>query len=576
MASLRDVLPAPRNAAAPTASAPPESAAAPPPTVRVVGAAAPAAAGVTSVLALGGGGGGAAAGADELDFAGAIARAGEGGARVVHVAREAVVERGRDARLRAALVRPGREAEAAAAARTRAALDPIVRGKETAARVGEFRGREAGARRAAPEFVRYTPAGGAGEQRIIKMVQAPVDPMEPPRFSQKKTPVAPPSPPVPVLHSPARPLSKEEQADWIVPPAISNWKNNRGYTVPLDKRLASGAAALRDNSINDKFAALAETLYSAEREARQQVEARARIQRNVSLRAKEAKEKQLRDLAARAREERAGFAPPGAATQPPPEVSEARVADRGLSRLRDAPPPDLAAAAAAAPRPEEAAQSPARRPRSSRFGDRRGGDGGEGGAGADEADVRRRDAIREEARRKREREMRGREQHDGDGDAARPTLKRSKLARDRDRDLAERVALGQRGGAGGGGSSEVAYDQRLFNQGGSARGMAAGFGGEDADALYDAPLFDGGKGSKFQYHPKGGGDGGGGDEDGGGRGMARFRPNRALGGGQPAAAGGGGLDDGPRTRPVEFERDEGRAETAAADPFGLDAMLGKM
>jgi SNW domain-containing protein 1 len=55
-----------------------------------------------------------------------------------------------------------------------------------------------------PAFVRYTPTAGDGETRIIKMVNAPVDPLEPPKFGHKKIPRGPPSPPPPVLHSPPR------------------------------------------------------------------------------------------------------------------------------------------------------------------------------------------------------------------------------------------------------------------------------------------------------------------------------------------------------------------------------------
>ena len=43
------------------------------------------------------------------------------------------------------------------------------------------------------------------KQRIIRMVEAQVDPMEPPKFkTNKKIPRGPPSPPAPVMHSPSR------------------------------------------------------------------------------------------------------------------------------------------------------------------------------------------------------------------------------------------------------------------------------------------------------------------------------------------------------------------------------------
>jgi hypothetical protein len=40
-----------------------------------------------------------------------------------------------------------------------------------------------------------------------------------------KIPRGPPSPPVPILHSPTRNVTIEEQQDWKIPPCVSNWKN---------------------------------------------------------------------------------------------------------------------------------------------------------------------------------------------------------------------------------------------------------------------------------------------------------------------------------------------------------------
>ena len=31
----------------------------------------------------------------------------------------------------------------------------------------------------------------------------------------------------------------KDQQEWKIPPCISNWKNSKGYTIPLDKRLAA-------------------------------------------------------------------------------------------------------------------------------------------------------------------------------------------------------------------------------------------------------------------------------------------------------------------------------------------------
>ncbi|KAJ3398697.1 mRNA splicing protein [Chytridiales sp. JEL 0842] len=163
-----------------------------------------------------------------------------------------------------------------------------------------------------PTYVRYAPAkqsGSVAESRIIRMTEAPVDPMEPAKFKHRKVPRPPPSPPPPVMHSPPRKVSAEEQANWIIPPCISNWKNAKGYTIPLDKRLAADGRGVQDIQINDNFAKLGEALAIADRHAREEVRTRAEMQAKLAAKAKREKEDILRELAQKAREERAGIAP---------------------------------------------------------------------------------------------------------------------------------------------------------------------------------------------------------------------------------------------------------------------------
>jgi hypothetical protein len=68
----------------------------------------------------------------------------------------------------------------------------------------------------AAEYIRYQPSKAGGEtnsgasERIIKMHEMPVDPLEPPKFKHKKAPRGPPSPPVPVMHSPPRKVSQKD------------------------------------------------------------------------------------------------------------------------------------------------------------------------------------------------------------------------------------------------------------------------------------------------------------------------------------------------------------------------------
>jgi SNW domain-containing protein 1 len=140
--------------------------------------------------------------------------------------------------------RPSEDDVQATTDKTRAALEKLVNGKIKAAQpknVPDSQGKTS--------FIRYTPGQQNGDglkQRIIKMSEVVEDPLEPPRFKFKKIPRGPPSPPPPVLRSPPRKATAQEQKEWMIPPCISNWKNNKGYTIPLDKRLAADGRGLQD------------------------------------------------------------------------------------------------------------------------------------------------------------------------------------------------------------------------------------------------------------------------------------------------------------------------------------------
>uniref|UniRef100_A0AAV2KCZ0 SNW domain-containing protein 1 n=1 Tax=Knipowitschia caucasica TaxID=637954 RepID=A0AAV2KCZ0_KNICA len=268
------------------------------------------------------------------------------------------------------------------------------------------------------QYIRYTPSqqgvafNSGAKQRVIRMVEMQKDPMEPPRFKiNKKIPRGPPSPPAPVMHSPSRKMTVKEQQEWKIPPCISNWKNAKGYTIPLDKRLAADGRGLQTVHINENFSKLAEALYIADRKAREAVEMRAQVEKKMAQKEKEKKEEKLRELAQMARDRRAGI---------------------------------------------------------KSHGDKVAG-------GDDVGEVRERDEIRYDRRKER--------QHDRNIARAAPD-KRSKLQRDQDRDISELIALGVPNPRT---SSEVQYDQRLFNQ---SKGMDSGFaGGEDETYnVYDQPF----------------------------------------------------------------------------------------
>ena len=374
------------------------------------------------------------------------------------------------------------------------------------------------------KFIKYKPSqqsaafNSGAKERIIRMVEMPVDPLEPPKFKHKRVPKASGSPPVPVMHSPPRPVTVKDQQDWKIPPCISNWKNPKGYTIPLDKRLAADGRGLQEVQINDNFAKLSEALYVAEQKAREAVAMRSKVQKEMLMKEKERKEQELRALAQKARSERIGVAPAAAAVPMPSEKSAMDSADmRGdYERVREKDK-DF---------PKESREEKEERIQ--------------------------REKIREERRRERERERRLEAKDAAMG-------KKSKITRDRDRDISEKVALGMAStGAGRGG--EVMYDQRLFNQ---EKGMDSGFATDDQYNVYDKGLFTAQPTLSTLYRPKKDTDAdmyGGADEqldkimktD-------RFKPDKGFAGASERA--------GPRNGPVEFE------EVEEADPFGLDQFL---
>ncbi|CAN1232337.1 SNW/SKI-interacting protein [Linum perenne] len=357
------------------------------------------------------------------------------------------------------------------------------------------------------KYIKYKPSqqsaafNSGAKERIIRMVEMPVDPLEPPKFKHKRIPRASGSPPVPVMHSPPRPVTVKDQQDWKIPPCISNWKNPKGYTIPLDKRLAADGRGLQDVQINDNFAKLSESLYVAEQKAREAVAMRSKVQKEMMMKEKERKEQELRALAQKARAERTGTAAPPSMAMPVRE------------RQKDAP-------------------KESREEREDRL---------------------QREKIREERRRERERERRLEAKDAAMG-------KKSKITRDRDRDISEKVALGM-ASAGAAKGGEVMYDQRLFNQ---EKGMDSGFQTDDQYNVYDKGLFTAQPTLSTLYKPKKDVDSemyGGADEQ-----MDkimktdRFKPDRAFTGTADRAP--------PRDRPVEFDK-----EAEEADPFGLDQFL---
>ncbi|CAZ85070.1 unnamed protein product [Tuber melanosporum] len=234
----------------------------------------------------------------------AIARQGHNDKRIVHASfKDLIPLRQRADVGEISLERPSEEDVAATTEKTRQALARLVSGAVAAQKPKNVKGTN----RKDAQYVRYTPSNQLGDttkrsDKIIKIVERQQDPMEPPKFKHKKIPRGPPSPPPPVMHSPPRKLTAADQEAWTIPPPVSNWKNPKGYTVPLDKRLAADGRGLQDVTINDKFAQFAEALFTADRHAREEIKQRALMQQKLAEKEKSQKEEHLRMLAQKARE----------------------------------------------------------------------------------------------------------------------------------------------------------------------------------------------------------------------------------------------------------------------------------
>lgn len=285
------------------------------------------------------------------------------------------------------------------------------------------------------QYIRYTPDqngeafNSGAQQRIIKMVTTQEDPLEPPKFKHKKAPRGPPSPPETIMRSPSRKITAKDQEDWNIPACISNWKNAKGYTIPLHMRVQADGRNLQDTTINHKFSKFSEAILIAEIQARKEVEERNKIKQSHHMLMEIRKEKQIQKDAAAAREDKN------------------KLQMSAISQLKS---------------------------------ERRDNFGSEGIAGRKrdkeeqerQEAMRERDALRKQVRRdvvrQRRMEVAGKQDKDN--------------PRDQERDVSEKIALGQAQPT----SKEMMFDQRLFNQ---QTGMASGFGDDEDYNLYDKPLF---------------------------------------------------------------------------------------
>lgn len=282
--------------------------------------------------------------------------------------------------------------------------------------------------------------------------------------------------------------------------------------------MAADGRGLREHTINPNFATLSESLYVAERQARQEVRLRAQVQKKLALQEKDRREEELRALANQARLERSGLSSANDAINNSNDGSDAGNSDAGNStpdRKRPAPK-------------RKSADDDSSTANSDQSGDE---------SDDDAVAARQRERLRQERRREREKELRQENNME---------LKKRKL--EADRDVSEKIALGVHTGQGGG-AGEV--DSRLYNQ---SAGMDSGFGADDEYNTYSKPLFDRqGVSSASIYRPTRGETEHNADEsynklmEGA---TSKFQPTKGFAG----AEGGADVQAGPRSAPVQFEK----------------------
>ena len=155
------------------------------------------------------------------------------------------------------------------------------------------------------KYIKYTPSN-CNNSKIIEIRNRPIDPLSSNNYTFQKIPHSNTDPSifVPVMHSPERKITYQDQRDWKVPPCVSISKNPKGLVIPLDIRLANDGRNLKEFQVNKNFSKFADVLFLAEKRARAEIEERNRISESIQIKAELKKEEELREAAKQARLER--------------------------------------------------------------------------------------------------------------------------------------------------------------------------------------------------------------------------------------------------------------------------------
>jgi SNW domain-containing protein 1 len=280
-------------------------------------------------------------------------------------------------------------------------------------------------------YVRYTPKhegltdNPEGHQRLVRISELPKDPMDASTFKHKRIPGMRTDALVPVMHSPPRKLTAQDQKDWKVPPCISNWKNAKGFTIPIHMRISADGRNNRSYEVSDRFSAFTDVLYLAEKQARKEIEERNRVQETIKMVDTLKKEKELKEAARDAKDKKLSMAVSNISSVNTTKTEETEVMLGNKRRMSI----------------DKEIQ----------------------------AEKEERDKWRNMRRKDIQREKR-------------MEFSKKKGGKDEDRDISERIALGQAQPS----KKDNMVDSRLYNQ---TTGLESGYGDEEDYTLYDKPLF---------------------------------------------------------------------------------------
>lgn len=70
--------------------------------------------------------------------------------------------------------------------------------------------------------------------------------------------------------------------DWKIPPCVSNWKNSKGYTIPLEMRLRADGRTLQQHTVSENHSKVSNALYIAEKISKKELSERISIQKNLA------------------------------------------------------------------------------------------------------------------------------------------------------------------------------------------------------------------------------------------------------------------------------------------------------